>query len=72
MSHLEYFQMADPDTLQIAQNIMDNQRDIELYAAELTYFDLHNAVPDWAVILDYVLEGDDGYVFVCQDWTQRN
>ena len=69
--HGEYFQLATKETITVAYNVIEDQNDAPLYAAELTYYELHHAVPEWAVILERVIEEPEGDIFICQDYRRR-
>lgn len=69
--HVEYYILADFDTIETAHAAQDHWADAQLYAAELTYFHTHNAVPEWSVILDRVIEENDSCIFVCRDYREN-
>jgi hypothetical protein len=67
MPHLEYFQLADTETIESAYNICYDKRAAQLYAAELTYFYTHGAVPAWAVVLERVEQVGENFIFIQRD-----
>jgi hypothetical protein len=65
--HVEYFQLADADTIETAYNICYDKRTAQLYAAELTYFYTHDAVPEWAIVLERVEQVGENFIFIQRD-----
>jgi hypothetical protein len=65
--HTQYFLLADADTIETAYNVCRDKRTAQLYAAELAYFEMHNEVPEWAIVLERVEQVGENFLFIQRD-----